>query len=215
VELKIFSNILTLNIEARDIVLDPDSFGSASQVRALEAATYSNCNSADIQRIETALAGAKTAVQKSRYYIGRIRQSGYQRGWGKFEKWFGPSSNKKTVDYVYWNYNLLFNFLQWRKPRFVCRPSWCGDSYWAWFKPMDETFTIYLCNLFFTTKFKEATIVHELTHSKKMKYPFPGTDDYTYKVSECQNLAKNQVWKARRNAANYEYFSENWIPNPT
>ena len=75
----------------------------------------------------------------------------------------------------------------------------------------DDPNRIWLCDLFWdapTTGFnsKAGTIVHEESHF----YINGGTSDFAYGTEDCKELAKNDPYRAVRNADNYAYFVESF-----
>jgi len=86
----------------------------------------------------------------------------------------------------------------------VCYPAGCADNVYAYVYPTDRTFTVYLCNLFFTIPNERIeTIIHEMSHFVTLG----ATQDYAYGRTPCKNLAKSNPNQASHNADNVCYFA--------
>lgn len=81
----------------------------------------------------------------------------------------------------------------------VCYPAGCDSNVYAYVYPSDKTFTVYLCNLFFTIPSERVeTVIHEMSHFNSLG----GTEDYAYGRSQCKSLAKSNPSRASHNADN-------------
>lgn len=80
---------------------------------------------------------------------------------------------------------------------------------------VDSTFTMYLCEKFFTLPQFDAygsqvgTMAHEYTHFNAF---YPGTSDYGYGWKLAEKFAKEDREKAVRNADNFEFFITDTTP---
>jgi len=85
---------------------------------------------------------------------------------------------------------------------------------YAYVYPSDRQHHIYFCGAFWPIKSiggydtKAGTILHELSHFDDLA----GTDDWSYGVTPCKNLARTNPARAIANADNYEYFGETQFP---
>jgi len=85
-----------------------------------------------------------------------------------------------------------------------CFASQCSANTYAYVYPSDSTFTVHLCNLFFTIPGERLqTIIHEMSHFNSLG----ATKDYAYGQSACQNLARSNPAQASHNADNVCYFA--------
>jgi len=160
---------------------------------------YKGCTNAQNNDVDNAVAGSITESRRS-YNCMSARSCDAQS-----VKWFGVYS-KTRFDY---DRDRVFRaidvHLSGNPFRCECFPPGCGSNVYAYVYPTDRTFTVYLCNLFFTLpKERVNTIVHEMSHFTSLG----ATDDYAYGKTECEALARRDPDKAYRNADNVCYFSE-------
>jgi len=85
-----------------------------------------------------------------------------------------------------------------------CFASQCTANTYAYVYPSDSTFTVHLCQLFFSLPNERLqTIIHEMSHFNSLG----ATRDYAYGQSACQNLARTNPAQAAHNADNVCYFA--------
>jgi len=158
---------------------------------------YTNCQSSQITTVQNTLPSARSASVRS--YNCLAQGSCYALS----TRWFGTYSDSN------YNYDLsLFNAVGNRLTNYefngYCNPAGCGNNVYGYVYPTDTTYTVYLCNLFWTIPGERVnTIVHEISHFRALG----GTNDYAYGVNNCLNLAINNPNQASRNADNVCYFA--------
>jgi len=129
----------------------------------------------------------------------------------RYKKWFGVCPNAANVDHVK---KVVSNIISRRNSgyRADCSRSGCpSGSTYAYVYPTDTTYTVHLCNAFFSTTTASCSfdctggvMIHEMSHFNSVG----STQDYAYGTSACMNLASTNPSRAIANADNYEYFNE-------
>jgi len=159
---------------------------------------FTNCNANQISQIQSSIQGSIT--RSARSYNCLNGGSCYSLS----ETWFGTYS-QGNYDYdtqVFYSVNQRLNNAEFNG---YCYPAGCGSNVFGYVYPTDNTYTVYLCNLFFTIANERInTIVHEMSHFR----PLGGTNDYAYGKTNCLNLARSNANQASRNADNVCYFAE-------
>jgi len=160
---------------------------------------FTNCNANQISQCNAAINGAWGDCNRARNCLsgGTCESLSTQ--------WFGTysQSNRQFTSSCF---NAVYNRLNSFEFNGYCNPAGCGNNVYGYVYPTDGTYTVYLCNLFWTVPGERVnTIVHEMSHFR----PLGGTNDYTYGQSNCLALARNNPNQASRNADNVCYFSEN------
>jgi len=120
-----------------------------------------------------------------------------------YRTWFGAYSDN--------NWSHVHNIFRQVNTRLVnyefngwCNNANCGSNTYGYVYPTDNTFTVYLCSLFWSIPNERVnTIIHEMSHFRSLG----GTNDYAYGESACRSLATSNPNNACRNADNICYFS--------
>jgi len=159
---------------------------------------FTNCNANQISQTNTAINGAWSESNRARNCLnGGTCES-------QSTLWFGTysASNRQFTTSCF---NAVYNRLNNAEFNGYCNPAGCGSNVYGYVYPTDSTFTVYMCNLFWTIPNERVnTIVHEMSHFRSLG----GTNDYAYGKPNCQALARNNPNQASRNADNICYFSE-------
>jgi peptidyl-Lys metalloendopeptidase len=157
---------------------------------------FTNCNSNQVSQANSAINSAVSECSRAVSCLNSGCDTQYRT-------WFGAysDSNWNYVSTAYRNiHNRLYNYAF----NGYCNPSGCGDNVYGYVYPTDSTYTVYLCNLFWTIPAERVnTIVHEVSHFSSIA----GTQDYAYGQTACRNLATSNPARATRNADNICYFS--------
>jgi len=158
---------------------------------------FTNCASSEISYTNAAINGAINEAAASYNCLAGVSCD------TSYTKWFGTktSTNYNAVSRCFNNvYASLYNY----EFNGYCRGPQCSANTYAYVYPSDSSWTVYLCNLFFTqSNERNRVIVHEMSH-------FSGicaTQDYDYGQTACLALARNDPNRACRNADNVCYFA--------
>jgi len=161
---------------------------------------WTNCNSNQISIATSAVTGSVSACSRS---VSCLNQAnGCSPTYGT---WFGSYSDS--------NWNHVSNIFRTVHARLnlgigsfngYCNGPQCTQNTYGYVYPTDTTYTVYMCNLFWTIPNERInTIVHEMSHFRNLG----GTNDYAYGESACRSLAASNPNNACRNADNICYFA--------
>ena len=186
------SNAVSLFSEAREQSLGFD-------VSALTFGGTTNCTSARVTTLKTALTNATTMASKAKTWL-----TSYPSGGAYYTKWFGAYTSSRFST-VKGNYNAIYDAFVNKSMTFDCG---CTQNYYAYVYPT-QPYKVYVCAVFWQAPAtgrdsRAGTIVHETSHFNVVAR----TQDYVYGETGALNLAKTQPKKAIANADNHEYFAE-------
>eukprot|EP01095_Lingulamoeba_sp_RSL-Kostka_P003480 TRINITY_DN14452_c0_g1_i1.p1 TRINITY_DN14452_c0_g1~~TRINITY_DN14452_c0_g1_i1.p1 ORF type:complete len:326 (+),score=94.99 TRINITY_DN14452_c0_g1_i1:1113-2090(+) len=156
--------------------------------------SYTNCNTVSQKNtVDSATSAAITDSNSSKNCLNLGTCT------SRSQTWFGSTKPTTDINCFTKVYDRLNNY----GVNAYCYPSGCSLYVYAYVYPSDPSYTVYLCNLFFTIADEQTqTIIHESSHFTKLC----GSQDYAYGVAECKALAVSNPNKAQNNADNIGYF---------
>jgi len=168
-------------------------------------APKTNCNAAYSDQIRTSGANAITATQQgARYLPGTCTSS-----LSYYVKWFGVCDATR-FNRVKSDLSSIVSGLQATYP-VDCAGSSCTSNTYAYVFPADSTHTVYVCGYFWRVPTRNCvldsqpgTLIHEMSHFNNVA----NTNDVTYGITNCENLAKNNPAQAVRNADNFCFYTD-------
>jgi peptidyl-Lys metalloendopeptidase len=166
----------------------------------------SNCNSGYASQITTSGNNAITAAARGYNYLAGQACSTSKT---YYIEWFG-ACDATRYSRVTNNLNAVRNGLQGNYP-VDCAGSSCTANTYAYVYPTDGTHTIYVCAVFWKVTTancvmdsQPGTLIHEMSHFNNVA----GTNDVTYGITNCKNLAKSNPGAATTNADNYCFYTD-------
>jgi peptidyl-Lys metalloendopeptidase len=194
VNLPLYSELLYAPNDAQVEVFDIETIPAKRQVDAPQG--FTNCNANQVSQANSAIDSSISACSRSVSCLNTGCDSLYAT-------WFGAYSDSNW-NYVSTCYRNVYNRLNNYAFNGHCNPAGCGTNVYGYVYPTDSSYTVYLCNLFWTIpKERINTIIHEMSHFSNLA----GTQDYEYGETACKALAKSSPQRATRNADNICYFA--------
>jgi len=164
-----------------------------------------NCDANQASQIRTSGSNAITASQRGFNYLSGscLASKTY------YITWFGVCDNTRWTR-VRNTLSAVTSGLQASYP-VDCAGSSCTPNTYAYVYPTDTTHTVYVCGYFWRVPTgncimdsQPGTLIHEMSHFNNVA----GTQDVTYGITNCQNLAKSNPAQATVNADNYCFFTD-------
>jgi len=165
-----------------------------------------NCPASNATTIRTSGSNAITAAQQGYNYINAAACSTSRT---YYIEWFGACDTTRYSK-VRTNLQSITNGLSATYP-VDCQGSSCSSNTYAYVFPSDSTHTVYVCAVFWRVTSNNCvmdsqpgTLIHEMSHFSNVA----ATQDYTYGITNCKNLAKSNPSQACSNADNFCFFTD-------
>jgi len=202
-----FETVVSNSITADITKLSPYPFPTFNSTGLLGGPSpKTNCDSTRASQIRTSGANAITATNQGANYLKAATCS---TGLSYYIEWFGACDatryNKVKNDLAAISSGLSANY------PVDCAGSSCSANTYAYVFPADTTHTVYVCAVFWKVSSNNCvmdsqpgTIIHEMSHFNNVAK----TNDVTYGITNCRNLAKSNPAQAVTNADNFCFYTD-------
>jgi len=199
---KMISRPITVSLEKNPIA----EWGAPGNDTLGGPSPKTNCNTTRANQIRTSGSNAVSATLQGYNYLNRASCSASQT---YYIEWFGACDTTR-YNRVKSNLNAVYNGLQATYP-VDCAGSSCTSNTYAYVYPADTTHTVYVCAVFWQVTERNCvldsqpgTLIHEMSHFNNVA----ATDDVTYGIVNCRNLAKSNPAAAITKADNYCFYTD-------